>query len=152
MTTPGVNTLQELADSEDIEMDCLGGWLRGVSQSCVGPLAEAALERMSLTGCSSAPTLSPLRTASAKPTTHRLGLRSSWPGGALPFIVLADSSKLGLRPFRAWARLALTWTLVTDGADPAQPQKFRDAGVEVEVAAVSGYARWVRCFWRLSQS
>ncbi|MFF1883437.1 DeoR/GlpR family DNA-binding transcription regulator [Pseudarthrobacter sp. NPDC058196] len=51
--------------------------------------------------------------------------------------VLADSSKLGLRPFHAWARLALPWTLVTDdGADPAQVQKFRDAGVQVEVANV----------------
>jgi DeoR/GlpR family transcriptional regulator of sugar metabolism len=53
--------------------------------------------------------------------------------------VLADSSKLGLRPFHAWARLALPWTLVTDdGADPGQVQKFRDAGVQVEVAAVGG--------------
>lgn len=43
--------------------------------------------------------------------------------------VLANSSKLGLRPFHAWARLALPWTLVTDdGADPEQMQKFLDAG------------------------
>ncbi|KQQ82766.1 hypothetical protein ASF64_09280 [Arthrobacter sp. Leaf137] len=50
--------------------------------------------------------------------------------------VLADLSKLGLRPFHARARLALPWTLVThDGADPGQVQKFRDAGVQVEVAA-----------------
>ncbi len=47
MTTPGINTLQELADCEGIEVDCLCGRLRGVSQSFVGPLAEAALERMS---------------------------------------------------------------------------------------------------------
>lgn len=39
--------MQELADSEGIEVDCLGGRLRSVSQSFVGPLAEAALERMS---------------------------------------------------------------------------------------------------------
>lgn len=53
--------------------------------------------------------------------------------------VLADSSKLGLRPFHAWARLALPWTLVTeDGADPEQVQKFREAGVVVEVATVTG--------------
>ncbi|MDQ0770212.1 hypothetical protein QF031_002961 [Pseudarthrobacter defluvii] len=87
VTTTGINTLQELADSEGIEVDCLGGRLRGVSQSFVGPLAEAALER----------------------------------------------------PFHPWARLALPWTLVTDdGADPAQVQKFRDAGAQVEVAAVAG--------------
>lgn len=53
--------------------------------------------------------------------------------------VLADSSKLGLRPFHAWARLALPWTLVTDdGADPKQVQKFRDAGVQVELAEFGG--------------
>nr|WP_251036328.1 hypothetical protein [Arthrobacter sp. ISL-28] len=43
--------------------------------------------------------------------------------------MLADSFKLGLRPFHAWERLALPWTLVTDdGADPNQVQKFRDEG------------------------
>lgn len=46
VTTPGINTMQELADSEG-EVDCLGGRLRSLSQSFVGPLAEAALERMS---------------------------------------------------------------------------------------------------------
>ena len=53
--------------------------------------------------------------------------------------VLADSSNPGLRPFHAWARLALPWTLVTDdGADLSQVQKFRDAGIAVEVATVAG--------------
>jgi DeoR/GlpR family transcriptional regulator of sugar metabolism len=48
--------------------------------------------------------------------------------------VLADSSKIGLRPFHAWARLDLPWTLVTDdGADPGQVQKFRDVRVTVEI-------------------
>jgi hypothetical protein len=56
--------------------------------------------------------------------------------------VLADSSKLGLRPFHAWARLALPWTLVTDdGADPVQVQNFRDAGVGVQVAEVGASSR-----------
>jgi DeoR/GlpR family transcriptional regulator of sugar metabolism len=41
VTTPGINTMQELADSEGIEMDCLGGRLRSLSQSFVGPLAES---------------------------------------------------------------------------------------------------------------
>ncbi|MGX5716324.1 hypothetical protein [Arthrobacter sp. MAHUQ-56] len=33
LTTPGINTLQEVADSEGIEVECLGGRLRGVLQS-----------------------------------------------------------------------------------------------------------------------
>ena len=44
-TSPRINTLQELADSEGVEVDCLGGWLRTASQIFVGPLAEAALGR-----------------------------------------------------------------------------------------------------------
>ncbi|WP_246084745.1 hypothetical protein [Pseudarthrobacter phenanthrenivorans] len=52
-------------------------------------------------------------------------------------VYLADTSKLGPRAFPAWARLASPRALVTDdGADPEHVQKFRDAGVEVEVAAV----------------
>jgi DeoR/GlpR family transcriptional regulator of sugar metabolism len=47
VTTPGINTTEELADSEGIEMDCLGGRLRSLSQSFAVPLAQAALERMS---------------------------------------------------------------------------------------------------------
>ena len=44
--------------------------------------------------------------------------------------MLADSFKLGLRPFLAWARLA-PWTVVTDdGADPDHVQKFRGMGVQ----------------------
>ncbi|MET3706416.1 DeoR/GlpR family transcriptional regulator of sugar metabolism [Arthrobacter sp. UYEF6] len=47
VTTPGVNTMQQLPESDGIEVDCLGGPLRTLSQSFAGPLAEAALERMS---------------------------------------------------------------------------------------------------------
>ncbi|WP_223858889.1 hypothetical protein [Pseudarthrobacter sulfonivorans] len=43
-----------------------------------------------------------------------------------------------LRPFTAWACFGAPLDLVTDdGADPEQVQKFRDAGVEVEVAATA---------------
>lgn len=43
--------------------------------------------------------------------------------------VLADSSKLGQRPFHAWVRLPRPWTLVTDdGADPHQIMLFREEG------------------------
>lgn len=40
--------MQELAKSDGNEVDYLGGRLRSLSQSFVGPLAEAAPERVSL--------------------------------------------------------------------------------------------------------
>jgi DeoR/GlpR family transcriptional regulator of sugar metabolism len=115
-----------------------GDHLRSVSQSFVGPLAEAALERMSFD-----------RVFPGRRRRHRRGWhlrgrpRPDAAQGAhgrrgREVYVLAGSSMLGLRPFHAWARLALPWTLVTDyGAAPGQVQKFRDAGVQVEVAEVS---------------
>ena len=63
--------------------------------------------------------------------------------------VLADSSKLGLRPFHTWARLALPRTMVTDdGADSAQVQKFRDAGAGWRRSAVEPLGSPARPFHR----
>jgi hypothetical protein len=54
-------------------------------------------------------------------------------GVATNVYVLADSSKLSLRPFHAWARLALPWTLVSDdGAEESELPKFQGAGLHVE--------------------
>ena len=47
VATIGLTSLEALADAEDIEVILLGGRLRTVSQSFVGPVTEAALERMS---------------------------------------------------------------------------------------------------------
>jgi DeoR/GlpR family transcriptional regulator of sugar metabolism len=139
VTTPGLNTLQELADSEGIEVDCLGGRLRGVSQSFVGPLAEASLERMSFDRVFLGADAVTAEDGICEADHAQTRLKELMARRGRSVYVLADSSKLGLRPFHAWARLALPWTLVTDdGADPAQVQKFRDAGVAVEVAAVTG--------------
>ncbi|MDR6794796.1 DeoR/GlpR family transcriptional regulator of sugar metabolism [Pseudarthrobacter oxydans] len=47
VTAPGINTMQKLADSEGIEVDCLGGRLPSVSQSFRRAWPNAPLERMS---------------------------------------------------------------------------------------------------------
>ena len=137
VTTPGINTMQELAESDGIEVNCLGGRLRNLSQSFVGPLAEAALERMSFDrvflGADAVTAEDGI--CEADPAQTRLKELMARRGNDV--YVLVDSSKLGVRPFHAWAQLALPWTLVTDdGADPEQLRKFRAAGVAVEVAEV----------------
>lgn len=91
--------MQELADSE-------GGQFSSVSQSFVGRLAEAALQQTSFD-----------RVFLRGDNRHRRGQ---------DVYVLADSSRLGQRPFRAWTRLALRWTL-SDGHGAAAAehvQKF----------------------------
>jgi DeoR/GlpR family transcriptional regulator of sugar metabolism len=46
VATTGLTALHELADVETVHVECLGGTLRPLSQAFVGPLTEAALERM----------------------------------------------------------------------------------------------------------
>lgn len=68
-------------------------------------------------------------------------------GGAV--YVLADSSKLGKRPFRAWVKIALSWTLVTDAdADPGQVALFRKAGGAGAAGAGGAAGASSSCCWR----
>ncbi|GAA5198096.1 DeoR/GlpR family DNA-binding transcription regulator [Arthrobacter gyeryongensis] len=137
VTTPGINTMQELADSEGVEVDCLGGRLRSLSQSFVGPLAETALERMSFDRVFLSADAVTAEDGICEADHSQTRLKELMARRGDDVYVLADSSKLGLRPFHAWARLPLPWTLVTDdGADAKQLEKFRDSGVRVEVVAV----------------
>jgi DeoR/GlpR family transcriptional regulator of sugar metabolism len=135
VTTPSINTLQELADSEGIALDCLGGRMRSLSQSFVGPLAEASLERMSFDrvffGADGVTADAGLCEADqAQTRLKELAARRS-----NNTYVLAHSAKLGQRPFHAWARLSLPWTLITDdSADSDELERFIATGVTVEVA------------------
>ena len=47
VATTGLTALEALADVDEVHVECLGGTLRHLSQGFVGPLTEAALERMS---------------------------------------------------------------------------------------------------------
>jgi DeoR/GlpR family transcriptional regulator of sugar metabolism len=46
VVTPSLTVLAELANIENVRVECLGGTLRPLSQGFVGPLAEIALERL----------------------------------------------------------------------------------------------------------
>ena len=98
VTTPGINTMQELAESEGIEVDCLGGRLRSLSQSFVGPLAEAALERMSFDRVFLGADAVTADDGSARRTTPRPGSRSSWPAAAMLFTCWRIPPSLGSGP------------------------------------------------------
>lgn len=137
VTTPGINTLQELADSQGVTLDCLGGRMRSLSRSFVGPLAEASLERMSFDraflGADAVSAEDGLCEADhAQTRLKELAARRS-----NEVYVLAHSAKLGLRPFHAWARLALPWTLITDdSAEQKHIDRFLEIGVAVVIAQV----------------
>lgn len=134
ITTPGINTLQELADSPGIDVDCLGGRLRSVSQTFVGPLAEAALERMTFDRVFLSADAVTADDGLCEADHAQTRIKELMARRGDRVYVLADSTKLGKRPFHSWARLALPWTLVTDsGADEAEVRLFEKSGVTVQI-------------------
>jgi DeoR/GlpR family transcriptional regulator of sugar metabolism len=138
VVTTGLPILQELSAGTEVEVECLGGTLRQLSQAFVGPAAEAALERRTFDRvflgadgvnaeagiCEAEPRQTRLKELTARRAEH--------------VYVLAHAAKLGRRPFHAWAPLPPRWTLVTDGsASEKELVPFRERGVEVVVVDAS---------------
>jgi DeoR/GlpR family transcriptional regulator of sugar metabolism len=142
VATTGLTSLQVLADVDDVHVECLGGTLRHLSQGFVGPLTEAALERMSFDraflGADGVTADSGICEAGLDQTR----LKELMARRADAVYVLAHAAKLGRRPFHAWARLPGAWTLVTDdGVHPDAVAPFVAAGVEVVVVDPEGRAQ-----------
>lgn len=142
VTTVGLTVLEELADADGVLVDCLGGRMRHMSQSFLGPLTEAALERMTFDrvflGADSVTADCGICEADLEQTRLKelMARRSEMA------YVLAHGAKLGKRPFHAWARLELPWILVTDSsAAPEQTAPFYSAGITVVVVGPDGHAR-----------
>lgn len=136
VATTGMTALQELADVESVHVECLGGTLRPLSQGFVGPLTEAALERMTFDrvflGTDGVNADGDICEADLRQTR----LKELMARRADNVYVLAHAAKLDHRPFHAWAKLPLPWTLVTDAtADPRVTGQLRARGIEVVVAA-----------------
>jgi DeoR/GlpR family transcriptional regulator of sugar metabolism len=136
--TNGLTTLTELADAEGVNVICLGGDLRHISQGFVGPLAELCLARLTadraFLGADGLD--AQLGICEASPVQTRL--KELMIDHAGHVYVLADSSKLGSRPFGAWAPIRRPWTLITDtGASEEQLAPFR-ALKEVRVLLAGG--------------
>jgi len=135
VTTTGLTALQELAGAPGVQVDCLGGRLRRMSQSFVGPLTEAALERMTFDRVFlSADAVTPGK-GICEAELGQTRLKELMAQRTEQTYVLAHGAKLGKTPFHAWARLPLPWTLVTDSsASEEHVSAFAAEGVTVVVA------------------
>jgi len=135
VATTSLAVVQHLAEADRVHVECLGGTLRPASLGFVGPLAEAALDRMTFDhvflGADGVLASGHVVEADLVQTRLKeLMCRQSarvW--------VLADGSKLGRATYHARAALPEGWTLVTDASAPADElERFRAAGVDVRVA------------------
>lgn len=136
VTAIGLNALRLLGDVEGMELTSPGGAVRPSSQSFVGPVTDAALQRMTFDRVFLSSDGVTVEHGLCEAGPEQTRLKEIMAAQSKEVYVLADSSKLGHRPFHSWARMPLPWTLVTDGAaEDREVERFRRSGVEVHVVA-----------------
>ncbi len=139
VATIGLTPLAAISGAPGVEVVCLGGHLRDISQGFEGPITEMALEQLSFDavflGCDGLTAERGICEASISQTRLKeLMVRSSD-----VTYVLAHAAKLGSAPFNAWVRMPSSWTLVTDeAATDVQISAFERRGVRVVVVDATG--------------
>jgi DeoR/GlpR family transcriptional regulator of sugar metabolism len=141
VATTGLTSLEALADVDDVHVECLGGALRHLSRGFVGPLTEAALERMSFDRAFLGADGVTADGGICEAGLDQTRLKELMARRADSVYVLAHAAKLGRRPFHSWAQLPGSWTLVTDeDVRPEAVAPFVAAGVDVVIVDSSGHA------------
>jgi DeoR/GlpR family transcriptional regulator of sugar metabolism len=139
VTTASLPVLGHIQGRDDLVTHCLGGRLRPLSKAFVGPLTEAALDRMSfdVVFLGADGVTSDGRICEAELEQTRL--KELMARRASTVYVLVHAAKLNLRPFHSWARLDGSWTIVTDDGAPAEVvDEFRRAGRDIVVVSRGG--------------
>jgi DeoR/GlpR family transcriptional regulator of sugar metabolism len=141
VVTTSLTVVAELAGSA-VTVVCLGGTLRPLSQAFIGPLAEAALERLSFDRIFLGADGVSARDGICEAELEQTRLKELMARRSGQIYVLAHAEKLERRPFHAWAKLPEKWTLVTDdAADPVLVAGFTESGVDVHLADDRALAR-----------
>lgn len=136
----GMTVLEELADVESVHVECLGGTLRHISHSFVGPLAEAALERMDFDRAFLGADGVRADRGICEAALEQTRLKELMARRADHVYVLTHAAKVGRGDFHAWAQLPKGWTLVTDdGVQQRALAPFRDLGIKVVVVDRRGH-------------
>jgi DeoR/GlpR family transcriptional regulator of sugar metabolism len=138
VTTTSIPIITRLQSRETIDLTALGGRYRRLSQAFVGPLTEAARDRLSFDRLFLGTDGVSADARICEAELEQTRLKELMAARSRNVYVLAHSAKLGNAPFNSWARFAAPWTLVTDsGADPDFLDEFRSSGNEVVVVPVS---------------
>lgn len=130
--TSALNIANELADAQDISMIMVGGLLRTVSYSFVGPQAEAMLRDLHADRLFLAVDGLDITSGPFTPDVLEAQLNSLMIAVAKEVTVVADSTKLGRRSLFRIAPIEKVHRLITDSH---APEEFTDAlrkkGIEV---------------------
>lgn len=139
VVTPSLTAVNTLSGVTGVDVYCLGGRLRDISQSFVGPMAEAALERLSFDIAFLGADAVTADRGICEATLEQTRLKEVMAHRSSKVFVLAHAAKLGEAPFNAWTPFQPHWVLVTDdGASGGQVEAFQSAGYQCVVVDESG--------------
>jgi DeoR/GlpR family transcriptional regulator of sugar metabolism len=125
-----------LANGAGLTLTVLGGAVRSGSMSTMGPLAEAALRRLTADRAIVSADGFVSGRGLCEAAIEQVSLKALMMEQAAETLVLMDSSKLGRAGQPAWAAVPNRWILVTDaGATDSQCSAAEDAGGRVVRAA-----------------
>jgi DeoR/GlpR family transcriptional regulator of sugar metabolism len=134
--TNSLSELQTLLDSS-FTVILLGGEIRRTSQSTVGPITAEALSRLSADHAFLGADGVVAGRGICEADLNQTVVKETMARNAGRAYVLADSSKLGIAPFNAWAPLPSSYTLITDdsASDRALKPFLATAGVDVIIVS-----------------
>jgi DeoR/GlpR family transcriptional regulator of sugar metabolism len=140
IATTGLTSVDILAGMPGIELIVLGGTVRPMSLGMVGPLAEAAVSRLTADAVflGADGVVAGRGLCEARP--EQVALKQLMIERSRAVHVLVDAQKLGRAESHWWAEFTRPWTLITDaGATAAQLAPFHeDPLCTVELAGATG--------------
>ena len=132
--TSALNIANELADAAGMSLIMIGGLLRPVSSSCVGPQAEAMLRELHADRLFLAVDGLDIENGPSTPDVLEAQLNGVMMQVSKEVIVVADSTKLGRRSLFRIGPLEKVHRLLTDIRAPAEfTEALRKKGVAVAV-------------------
>jgi DeoR/GlpR family transcriptional regulator of sugar metabolism len=131
VVTRGLEAALLLARAPGVEVVMTGGRVQPLSHGVFGPLSSLALERLHFdVAFLGADAVDPER-GLGEPTVEETWVKEQAAARADQVALLADSSKLAANA-PAWVNLEPSWTVVMDGAAPAEAlEEIRGRGVRV---------------------
>jgi DeoR family transcriptional regulator of aga operon len=133
--TDAINVVSELVDTPGVNVLCLGGLLRPVSHSFVGPQAETMLKDLHADRLFLAVDGFDLETGPTTPDVLEAQLNTMMMAVSKETTVVADSSKLGRRSVCRIGSIDQVRRLITDTKAPAEfVAALRARGIEVVLA------------------
>ncbi|KUI32797.1 D-beta-D-heptose 1-phosphate adenosyltransferase [Mycobacterium sp. IS-1496] len=135
VVTNSVPIAARLAGMPMVELQLLGGRVRGLTQAAVGEQALRVLDSLRVDVAFVGTNGISVRHGLSTPDSEEAAVKRAMVQAANYVVVAADSSKVGREEFVSFAPLGSVDTLVTDGEiTDAYRREFAERGVEVVIA------------------